>query len=110
MLRVIEIAEIDHDSATFKHVKVVLGVIHNSLCDRLTRQYRRQPFVDDHSNNRILTGILPLGLILINQGSFCTFVLMSMASKLYGIPSSSKVMEAFQPFGVPLKARQDEVR
>ena len=35
------------------------------------------------------------------QGSFCSFLAMAMACTWYGIPSSSKRMLAFQPFGVP---------
>ncbi len=35
------------------------------------------------------------------QGSFCSFLAMAMACTWYGVPSSSKRMLAFQPFGVP---------
>ena len=42
-----------------------------------------------------------LRLIFRNQSSFCTFLLISIFSTEYLIPSSSRVMLSFCPLGVP---------
>jgi hypothetical protein len=42
----------------------------------------------------------PFGLMARNQGSFCTALPRSMPTVLYGIPSSSSVIDALWPFGV----------
>ena len=43
----------------------------------------------------------PLGLIFKYHSSFCSFFAMSICTTLYFKPSSSRVMEAFCPLGVP---------
>ena len=48
-----------------------------------------------------MAGMRPLGLILRNQSSFCSFFDKEMGCTLHFKPSSSIKMLAFQPFGVP---------
>lgn len=48
-----------------------------------------------------MAGMRPLGLILRNQSSFCSFLDKEMGCTLHFKPSSSTKMLAFQPFGVP---------
>jgi hypothetical protein len=52
------------------------------------------------SNVSVIAGILPLGLISRNQGSFWILVEMFRCSTLYGRPSSSRAIEILMPFGV----------
>ena len=47
-----------------------------------------------------IAGMRPFGLMARNQGSFCTFLPRSTPTVLYGIASSSSVIEALWPFGV----------
>ena len=58
-------------------------------------------FKAQHGTKLPMAGMRPLGLILRNHSSFCSFLDREMGCTLHFRPSSSIKMLAFQPFGVP---------
>lgn len=47
----------------------------------------------------VKAGMRPFGLMAVNQGDFCSLVVMSILRTVYERPSSARVMLILMPFG-----------